>query len=387
MQHHHSDNIIEYGNLACTLPASTKRDNLFLAILRAILYLGNASLSPRDISNQIKALGMTNNSPNTFSGLHYIGGLTPHATVSARLSNHFKQYGSKKALIERVRNDEGKNGYRIRPSCVSTLMGHDQDDEDDCVTETPNEQEEEEMEEETIPTFSPNDIVLPASPLVTDTILFSTVEWREESCETEKLSIDTSYYYDRFTYSLPTPITPPYTTEFLHSPPASTTGFDFDDEEVDRYLDISEENSVQTRLTYPAKVIERFAYIKKESLFLVSTIHETENPMYASSVGDVEFYVMWVDKLPIIRLASRGMVNAMMLLSICGVKENEEEMMISCEGNVVNVADGGVLDGSYIPLKRALEFASTFSCLDRLRVFLSEGLGELFEDGNEVGEA
>jgi hypothetical protein len=284
-------------------------------------------------------------------------------------------------VIERVRSEEGKIGYRIRPSLVVPM-----DDPDECVTEEVEDDEvtEENDEIESIPTFDMGDSTSANQfPLVNDTILFSAVEGlREESVGSEKLAIDTSLYYghkDHY-YSLPTPVTPPYT---MDSPPSATDVDLLSDSQVDRYLDISDENSYETtREEYPAQVIARFAYLDPDTLFLVSTICETVNPMYVSVVDDVEFYITWIDnKLPIIRLVSNKMINATMLLSICGVKEKEEEMILSSErGIVYKIADDSLLDGSYIPLKRALEFARTFGCLDSLRVFLSERVGELFED-------
>jgi hypothetical protein len=287
-----------------------------------------------------------------------------------------------------VRNAEGKNAYRIRREKVVPIVEQDEtfaitdeaDDDSSSVVDEAEDDVDDDVENATlmvvdtalepaveiIPTFD----MFPSSPTkqFKDTILFSAVEGLRG--DSEKLVIDTSFSYS-YDYCLPTPVTPPYTYDSCSDPDL--------DEEVDRYLDISEENSEQMRVEYTPQVIERFSYLDRENLTipLLSTVKPLANPIYRSSIDGVEFYIMWVDKLPIIRLASNKMINAGMLLSIGGVAE--DEMILSFE-RIVQRIDEGVCRGAYIPLKRAGEFARTFGCLDSLRVFLGEGVGELFEE-------
>jgi hypothetical protein len=58
------------------------RDNVLLAIIRALLLGGNVPCFPSEIAAMVVHWGIAT------TGL---GGYTPHATVSSRISNHFKR--------------------------------------------------------------------------------------------------------------------------------------------------------------------------------------------------------------------------------------------------------------------------------------------------------
>lgn len=114
-----------YNPLATKLAYDDLKDKVVVAILKAMLHVGNKPLSPKELASEIIRFGFCQ-----------LGGATPHATVSGRLSQHFKRCSeaNRKSVIEKipVMEKPRKFRYRISPSIISQLMsGYSKNDDDD----------------------------------------------------------------------------------------------------------------------------------------------------------------------------------------------------------------------------------------------------------------
>ncbi|KAF9088079.1 hypothetical protein BGX23_007661 [Mortierella sp. AD031] len=159
--HHHHSSSLQYNNSTQyedELPASSKaplkyalkdihpddsKDKVFAAILKALLYLRNKPSSPKELANCIMKNKYT-----------MLGGATPYATVSSRISQHFKRAAEHKpprtpllakAVDERhsrkihyylaanhiVKNPSASASTDLDSSSGFSSMGSDEEDEDD----------------------------------------------------------------------------------------------------------------------------------------------------------------------------------------------------------------------------------------------------------------
>ncbi|KAJ3192398.1 hypothetical protein HDU82_003216, partial [Entophlyctis luteolus] len=97
---------LSFNGFRIALPADELRDKVLTAIVKAILHSGaNIPRTPREIT----AIIMQN-------GYAHLGGQTPHATISSRISMHFKKFNESKGrrvpLLGRVLSES--NNRRIK---------------------------------------------------------------------------------------------------------------------------------------------------------------------------------------------------------------------------------------------------------------------------------
>ncbi|TPX31026.1 hypothetical protein SmJEL517_g05560 [Synchytrium microbalum] len=72
--------ILSYGNMNVEMVNDDVKDRVFLAIVKALLKVNNSPMTPKEISQTILRLKLTP-----------LGGSTPNATISSRLSQHYKK--------------------------------------------------------------------------------------------------------------------------------------------------------------------------------------------------------------------------------------------------------------------------------------------------------
>ncbi|KAL1923539.1 uncharacterized protein VTP21DRAFT_8519 [Calcarisporiella thermophila] len=109
-QHHTSpmkaksaDTEKEYASIKAHLHPEDSRDKVFSAVLRALLEMGNRPSSPRELANYILKHDLTQ-----------LGGQTPFATVSSRISQHYKRAAEhrRQPVLGRLQDEQRGKKFR-----------------------------------------------------------------------------------------------------------------------------------------------------------------------------------------------------------------------------------------------------------------------------------
>ncbi|KAJ3344156.1 hypothetical protein HDU83_005382 [Entophlyctis luteolus] len=120
VHHDNTASALAFNGFCITLPADELRDKVLTAIVKAILHSGaNTPRTPREITTIIMQ-----------NGYAHLGGQTPHATISSRISMHFKRFNESKGrrvpLLGRVLSES--NNRRIKYYVLQLPFVRD----DDC---------------------------------------------------------------------------------------------------------------------------------------------------------------------------------------------------------------------------------------------------------------
>ncbi|KAL1922829.1 uncharacterized protein VTP21DRAFT_9205 [Calcarisporiella thermophila] len=92
----------EYASIKAHLHPEDSRDKVFSAVLRALLEMGNRPSSPRQLASYILKHGLTQ-----------LGGQTPYATVSSRISQHYKRAAAQRRqpVLGKIQDEQRGKKY------------------------------------------------------------------------------------------------------------------------------------------------------------------------------------------------------------------------------------------------------------------------------------